>query len=196
MVNRDWSEYEPRLMGRRGGRGRTAGALLGALAFVLALGGATAAQAPTRSATPPSAAEGQTFGDWKYECQALNGGQACALSQTLVSNDSKKAVAKFNLGRDPQSGVVYLAVMVPLGLDLAAGIVGAIDESGPFAYQLETCLAVGCIARVPVDAALMKALKSGKTLKLGFRARGAQQATVLPGSLAGMTAGVAAASLE
>ena len=202
MVSDRWQEYEPAVIRRRSIL-RPAILLGGLLTFaivvvtVFAFGGVTSAQAPARAASPPTAKAGETFGDWVYECQAAKDNQQnCALSQTLISGDTKKPVAKFNLGREPQSGIVYLAVLLPLGIDLPAGVVGAVDDKEQFNYRLETCLQLGCIARIEADAALLTAMKSGKTLKLGFRFRGAAQATVLPGSLSGMTAGAAAAALE
>lgn len=204
MVRNRWEKYE---VTRRPAPRRTAsclGALLrgvvGTVVFALALGNMSSAVAPTTSAAgarQPTAMAGDTFGDWIYECQpAKDGKPACALSQTLVSGDARKPVAKFNLGRDPQTGLVYLAVLLPLGLDLPAGIFGAVDEQKQFPYSVETCLPLGCIARIETNAALLGAIKRGKLLKIGFRLRGATQTTVLPGSLSGIGAGIAAAALE
>jgi invasion protein IalB len=173
--------------------------VFGLIVFVLAFGGMSSAVAPTSAAgaKPPTAMAGDSFGDWVYECQAAKDGKGgCALSQTLVSGDTRKPVVKFNLGRDPQTAIIYLAALLPLGLDLPDGVYGAVDNQRQFSYSVETCLPLGCVARIEADAALISAIKRGKQLKISFRFRGASQATTLPGSLSGIAAGLAAAALE
>lgn len=173
--------------------------LLGAVALAFALAGLNGAVAPTGAvgAGAPTARPGQSFGDWTYECQpAGEGDGSCALGQTLLSGDTKKPLVRFNLGRDPKNAVVYLAVLLPLGLDLPAGVAGSVDNGNPFAYQIETCVPLGCIARIPAEARLLRAMKSGKALKVSFLMRGASLPTVLPASLAGIGPGITAAALE
>lgn len=136
-------------------------------------------------------------GDWIYQCQAKDDGKKeCILSQTVVDGASRRPVGRFTIGRDSQTNEVVFAVLVPLGIDIPRGVNGAIDNRYTFGLTVVTCLSEGCIARTRLDPRLLLAMKMGERLSVAFTIRGAARETVLPGSLAGITKGIAATGLE
>ncbi|MGV3650247.1 MAG: invasion associated locus B family protein [Devosia sp.] len=166
-----------------------AGVVLGGMM----LGGSAMAQNAEQA--PPRV--GQTFGDWLFECTALGEGQtACSLTQTIVVQETGRPIAKFSLARGAAAGQGFLVVMLPLGLDIPAGVQAAIDGNTPFPLAIETCIAGGCLASLQVDAARLNAMKSGTNFNIAFRMRGDAQPVQIAGSLNGITAGVAAARIE
>jgi invasion protein IalB len=104
-------------------------------------------------------------------------------------------VLKFSLGRDGASGAVTLVALLPLGLDFAAGVSGAVDDKPAFKYGLRTCIGTTCVAVVAVSAEGLADLKSGTQLRIGFKMLTESEPRVLAGSLNGITAGAAAAGL-
>lgn len=159
----------------------------GLVAGLLAL--PAAAQAQQATAQPD-----QTFGDWVYQCaQVAEGKSVCSLNQTLVDQQSNQPILKFTLGRDVSNGTVTLVALLPLGLDFAAGVTGAVDDKPAFQYGLRTCIGTTCIAIARVDAARLAEMRSGTALKIGFKMLAEPQPRVLAGSLKGITAGTQAA---
>ena len=152
----------------------------------LALAGPTTAQVTAKA--------GDTFGDWIYECATVGEAQqTCALSQTLVDQQSGQSVLKFTLGRDQGTGTVTLVTLLPMGLDFVAGVAGAIDDKPAFPYTLRTCVGTTCIGMLLVDAERLAELKAGTALRIGFTMMGEAEQRTFTGSLRGITAGTAAA---
>ncbi len=149
---------------------------------------------PASRAQEVTAQPDQTFGDWIYQCAAVAEGKtACSLNQTLVDQASGQSMLKFSLGRDAASGKMTLVALLPLGLDFATGVSGAVDDNDSFNYGLRTCIGTTCIAIAEVDAARLEQLKSGTLLKIGFKMLAEPEPRVLAGSLKGITAGTTAA---
>jgi invasion protein IalB len=174
------------MMTRLIGAGTVAGLLAGATLLALAHSGARAQEV--------TAQPDQTFGDWIYQCaEPVAGRPVCSLNQTLVDQGSGQPVLKFSLARDAANGRTTLVALLPLGLDFATGVSGAIDDNAAFQYALRTCIGTTCIADVDIDATRLAELKSGTLLKIGFRILGEAEGRVLAGSLKGITAGTGAA---
>lgn len=149
---------------------------------------------PASRAQEAMAQPDQTFGDWIYQCaEVADGKAACSLNQTLVDQRSGQSVLKYSLGRDPASGKMTLVALLPLGLDFAVGVSGAVDGQSAFQYGLRTCIGTTCIAIAEVDAGRLVQLRAGTQLKIGFKMLGEAEPRVLAGSLNGITAGTQAA---
>ena len=140
---------------------------------------------------------GERFGDWTFECTALAESQTeCALSQVLMDGDRQVPVAKFSLNKDNLGEARFLIAVLPLGIDATMPISARIDQGKPTSLQLLTCLAGGCIARLPLDPAIVKEMKGGMRMSVFFNFVGSADQTVFPVSLAGVTKGFAAARLD
>lgn len=164
-----------------------AGRFGGLAALLFACAGCSSAAAEV------SARAGDVFGDWVYQCAPVaEGREACALTQTLVDRQSGAAVVKFSLARDAATGSATLVALLPLGLDFATGISGAVDDKPAFPYGLRTCVGTTCVAVTALDAARLADLKAGAVLKIGFRMLGEPEPRIFDGSLNGLTASAAA----
>ncbi len=151
----------------------------------------TAAQAQTAPKV------GDAIGDWIFNCQALSAARTvCVLQQTIVQKESKKPVMRLTLrrlGRDQKLGLV---VRVPLGVYLATGIGGKVDEGEQFNLIWQTCTQQGCQAALSLDDGQKTAMKSGKRLLIGFKGRPDADAVTVAASLKGVTAGLKALGIE
>jgi invasion protein IalB len=91
------------------------------IALILAVG--LAGTAAWADEAKPNA--DQPFGDWVLHCaQPKDAEPACALHQKIMSSDTKLPVAAFAIARNTASHELRLAVVLPLGLDIPAGLSG------------------------------------------------------------------------
>jgi invasion protein IalB len=140
---------------------------------------------------------GETFGDWVFECRAVAENQtSCALTQTLISAQTQQAVAKFSFTRSQETSTLTLLTLLPLGLDLSAGVQGRVDGKDAMEYKLETCVAAGCFARSLISAEVLEAMKAGTALGVSFTVKGYTEPMTLTGSLKGFTEGMNATGLS
>jgi invasion protein IalB len=159
---------------------------IGAMLLPLFLAAPTAARAEARV--------GEKFGDWTFECQAIADGKTdCALTQILVNKQTNQPVLKFMLTRGKKADDVELKALIPLGIDIQAGVSGSIDEKPTLKFVLETCVQPGCLASVKVKGALLDSMKAGKALNISFTQKSSGNKLSFSGSLKGLSDGVAAA---
>jgi|APCry1669189241_1035207.scaffolds.fasta_scaffold26557_2 invasion protein IalB len=167
-------------------------ALLSAVFFSILQMQTVAAQA-----TPASAKVGDHFGDWVFECAAIGEGQTlCSLTQILMAKENNQAIARFSFSRDKKTNGIIFGALVPLGLDIQAGVSASFDQRPPVSMTVLTCTQAGCIANAVIDPATFEAIKSGKTLAVSIKFRGADKPAVLSGSLNGLGAGAIAAGIK
>ena len=151
----------------------------------------TAAQAQTAPKV------GDAIGDWIFNCQALSATQTvCVLQQTIVQKESKQPVMRLTLRKLGKEQKLGLVVRVPLGVYLATGIGGKVDEGKQFNLIWQSCTKQGCQAALSLDDGQKTALKSGKQLFIGFKARPDKDAVTVAASLKGVTAGLKALGVE
>ena len=141
---------------------------------------------------PAAQASDQAFGDWVLHCADVSGGEkACALHQKIMSLDTKLQVASFAIARNKDSKDLRLAVVLPLGLDIAAGVSGRAGETA-ITLAVQTCVKRGCVASASVDNKLLAALHGSERLSVTFRMRGVAKPTTFDASLKGFHAGLTA----
>lgn len=134
----------------------------------------------------------QAFGDWVLHCARLNGGQeACALHQKIMASDTRLPVASIALARHDQSHELRLAAVLPLGLDIPAGVAGKAGTA-PLLLSVQTCVRRGCIASTMVSDTLLETLRGADALTITFKMRGVGEATTIPVSLKGLDEGLKA----
>ena len=158
-----------------------------ALAFIAACGAAAPALA---DAAKPAA--DTAYGDWVLHCgKARNGAEACALHQKIMSQDTKLPVAAFAISRGSDGAALRLAAILPLGLDIPAGVSGKV-ASAPIPFPITTCVRRGCIASATIDAPLLAALQGADSFTTTFKMRPVAAPTTIPVSLKGLDAGLKA----
>jgi len=182
-------------------RGTTIVALFLASAALSA--GAQAQVSPPPQANGQAQAQGQgqsqrggTYGDWVVECNetpASQGKKVCVLTQTIVNKEKNQRLLKLIMGPGRQ-GPTFTALL-PLGTHIPAGVTATLENGKPLAMTLQTCLQQGCIATLPLNAALAKSLRSAKQLVVSFTLGPEGKPIILNGSPRGIDAGLQAINL-
>ena len=141
----------------------------------------------------PQPKVGDAIGDWIFTCQALSASQtACALTQTIVEKETKQPVLHLTLRKLGQDQQLALIANVPLGVYLASGIAGKVDEGEQFNLIWQICTKEICQAALALDDAKRAAFQAGSKLLIGFKPRPDAQPYTVAASLKGVTAGLAA----
>lgn len=134
----------------------------------------------------------QAFGDWVLHCtKSLKGEEVCAMHERIMAADTKLPVAAFAIARNKDSHELRLAAILPLGLDIPAGVTGKAGDV-PLTFTVQTCLRRGCIASTTVDDKLLESLRGSEAFSTTFRLRGVAEAVTIPVSLKGLDAGLKA----
>jgi len=148
------------------------------LASVWAIAPAMAGQA--------KASDDKVFGDWILHCAKTSAGEeACALHQKIISKQTKLPVAAFAIARSKDSQELRLAAILPLGLDIPAGVSGKAGDL-LLAFQVQTCVRRGCIASTQVHGRLLETLHGAREFTATFKMRSVADPTTLAVSLNGL----------
>ena len=161
------------------------------LLLTLMLGAGLLVITPVR-ADEMKAADDKIFGDWTLHCaKSSTGDEACALHQKVMSADTKLPVAAAAIARHKESHELRLAVILPLGLDIPAGVSGQAG-SQPISFTIQTCVRRGCVASAEVDDKLLETLHGTEAFTTTFKMRSVTDRTTLPFSLKGLDEGLKA----
>ncbi|WP_158243154.1 invasion associated locus B family protein [Acidimangrovimonas sediminis] len=144
-------------------------ALAAAVAATLAMGAMPAA-AQQGNALPGGAnALNETHGDWNVACRVTTKDdkqvKSCAMSQQQVNKQKQRALEISLVAQQDGSakGVIVLpfglAVTKPVSLDLDDAALGK-----PMAFS--TCVPVGCLVPLDLDAGMVKKIGKGKKLTI------------------------------
>jgi invasion protein IalB len=131
-----------------------AAALLLALAAMLALTEAAAAQGAVRS----------VHHDWQIRCDTPPGAKSeqCALIQSVTAEDrANVGLTVIVLKTADQKGRL-MRVIAPLGVLLPSGLGLKVDQADVGRAGFVRCLPNGCIAEVVMDDKLLEQLRTGK----------------------------------
>ncbi len=159
-----------------------------ALAIAILFAGGPAALAEDAKSPPAE----QAFGDWVLHCAKSGTGEAiCALHQRIMAADTKLPVADFAVARNKDSHELRLAAILPLGLDIPAGVSGKAGDV-PLTFTVQTCVKRGCIASTTVDDKLLETLRGKDAFTATFRMRSVADPVTIPVSLKGLDAGLKA----
>lgn len=152
---------------------RTQRNTIATLSFIAAISAAGFAQAAT-SLPGGASSLTETYSNWTVTCLVQAQGDvknvACSMSQQQVDENKQRALA---VELSPAGDGVNGIMMLPFGLNLAAGSVLQIDETkADKARPFSTCLPAGCIIPVNFDASKADALGKGKNLSVLAQAIG------------------------
>jgi invasion protein IalB len=169
-------------------------AMLAAGASWMAPGAQQAQKAP--AAAPAAQATGPA---WQLVCgpapaaspaPAPAANQPCSLVQNLLAGEQKQRLLTVILQRTPQAGH-NMTIALPHGVLFPRGVSVQIDETAEKAIAVQTSDQNGAYTGTPVDAAMLAAMRGGKTLKIGFTA-GNGQRIIVPVTLKDFPAGLTA----
>jgi invasion protein IalB len=130
------------------------------------------APAPAPAAPAPGdAAANPPPPGWLARCgsESRQAALECALEQTVYLSKTGQLIAAVTIRVPADTRQPALAVQVPVGLYLPAGVSLQIDDGKPLALVLQTCDLKGCYAATPVSPEMLAALKAGKTLSITFQ---------------------------
>lgn len=137
----------------------------------------------------------QTFQDWFLRCEA-NPADAtvkqCFIAQGVTAGEQRRRVMMLAVAYPPDRKAPIFTAVLPLGVDLRSGIELAVDGGAPKRLPFTICLADGCRAHVPLDAAMLTAFKRGLEGSVTFRRPTEKRGVKVPFSLKGFTAAVGA----
>ena len=138
----------------------------------------------------------QKKSSWKLICADGLKPETCLITQTRFL--SKKIQGKQRTGgkilglaviyapapkskkREP-----YMSIQMPLGVDLRRGAVLRVDKGKEIPVQYLRCTKSGCDASLKLDSEILKALKAGNGLLVGFLPWGGNKTTAVNASLKG-----------
>jgi invasion protein IalB len=178
----------------------TIAALLAAGASWMAPGAQQTQTSPAPPAAP--AAQAQAAGPaWQLVCgqaptasptpaPAPAANQPCSLVQNLLAGEQKQRLLTVIVQRTPQAGH-NMTLALPHGVLFPRGVSVQVDEAAEKAIAVQTSDQNGAYTGTPVDAAMLAAMRGGKTLKIGFTA-GNGQRIVVPVTLRDFPAGLTA----
>lgn len=135
-----------------------------AAAAILGAGAGAAQQAQ------PQAQQGRAAPAWLATCTNTGEGGAleCEIAQSIVVQATGARVMTVTLRTSPPAAPV-LALTLPHGMFLPAGVRIAVDgEAGP-AEAVRTCDANGCYLGREMDAAALERLLAGRELSVTFQ---------------------------
>lgn len=147
--------------GLRHSPGMKALSLVGAILLTCGVGAASA-----KGLEGGATSLNETHDDWTVVCRTVDESVRCAISQTQVNGENRQRVLAVELAAEDAGESARGTLVLPFGLQLKSGIDLAIDESGPFSTaEFSTCLPAGCLVPLAFDAAAVKALKAGSSLR-------------------------------
>ena len=133
------------------------------------------------------------FQDWIYQCggEGLKDDQCFIMQNIFIQESGLKllGVAAGYLGADDSP---WLFFILPLGVDLPAGMVFNVDGGEEIKTPIRICMPDGCKASITLDKKLIWALKKGKQAKVAFLDGNTQKQITVGVSLAGFSRGFGA----
>ena len=142
--------------------------------------------------------EASEEGSWRRRCSDSGNLSTCQIVQEVFLQRNVEGT-KHNLGRllkvsvalknpgdeEVAGGVPYISIHLPLGVDLRPGVVLRIDKGTEIPFQYLECNADGCRVGRLLDNSLLRAMREGSQLFVGFRPWGGGRTNVIPAPLNG-----------
>jgi invasion protein IalB len=111
----------------------------------------------------------KTFGDWTQRCDTRPGVvvRKCFLTQTVVQTENKKrhgllAISVGLIGPDKKPAIA-LRVPLSLGILLPPGFLFYVPGIEPTRIVVQSCLTIGCIAKLPLVPQTIAAMQKVDT---------------------------------
>src|SRR5262249_26224442 len=128
-----------------------------------ALATAVAAQQPQSQLPGGAQAVSEAYQDWQMICGQPQGVKQCAVAQQVTDGKTGQRVAGIEL--KPQGDKAEGMLVLPFGLTLDKGVALRIGEADVASgLRFKTCLVVGCLVPLNLDAKILAALRKSPTL--------------------------------
>jgi invasion protein IalB len=128
---------------------------------------------------------------WVVNCAsgANAGALECQMSQNLTEAKTGQRVLTVTIRKQAKDGALAMLLALPHGLFIPAGASYQIDAGEKKSVAIQTSDQNGAYAAVPLDAALVAALKTGTNLNIGMESV-TRKPVAIPLSLNGFTAAI------
>ncbi|MCH4564942.1 invasion associated locus B family protein [Halomonas sp. EGI 63088] len=110
----------------------------------------------------------EQFRDWEVICPREASAGICTMSQVVNNPDSDQPLMRVIMAYPPQLEGPAMTFLLPLGVHLASGLQLSVDGVEPAQFPYQTCLQQGCRADLPVEPALLQALRGGSAATLSL----------------------------
>jgi invasion protein IalB len=138
---------------------------------------ASPASAATETGVPDASGGGgkgdrqRPVAAWATRCNdaAKPQERTCVLSRALVDPTSRRLMVAVTFRIAPPDRKPVMKLLLPVDLYLPAGVKLTIDDGAAQMLKFETCIRGGCLAPVPLDAALLQRLRKGTGIKVGYQ---------------------------
>ena len=112
------------------------------------------------------------FQGWRLTCPPrTTKGANCVMQQGLARKGTGQVLAELNIAPNKDKGDM-LTVVAPLGVFILPGIKVSAGNSGEKTAPFKTCLQMGCVASLPIDAGLATAMSQAKGIQVTVVADG------------------------
>jgi invasion protein IalB len=112
------------------------------------------------------------FQGWRLTCPPrTTKGAACVLQQGLARKGTGQVLAELNIAQNKDKADV-LTIIAPLGVFILPGVKVSAGTSGEKTAAYKTCLQMGCVASLPIDAGLATAMSQSDGVKVTVVAEG------------------------
>lgn len=153
--------------------------LLSALSLLAASPGLSAPQA------------GETFDDWAVECErAPDDRDRCFLSQSQFLKENNARLLKASVGYLGPEDEPILVLLLPLGIDLRAGVALKVDDGPQLSVTLQHCTQGGCTGAFPLDGPAVAALRAARRIQVGMMPYASTQTVTVEISPKGLARGL------
>ena len=136
--------------------------------FLLIAGLALAVAAPVFAAAAVKSAEGASqagakpevnfYGDWSVRCFPIKSISPCDMLFATVRKDSGLRITSISIAYVPSKDVFLMQVAVPLGIDLAKGVVMSAGQYTTAKLIVRRCDASGCFVETSVGRDVIEGL--------------------------------------
>jgi invasion protein IalB len=125
---------------------------------------------------------------WSVNCASGANAAAmeCQMSQNLTESKTGQRVLTVTIRKQPKDGALAMLLALPHGLFIPAGATYQIDGGEKKTVAIQTSDQNGAYAAVPLNADLIKVLKTGTNLNIGMESVTRNPVTI-PVSLNGFT---------
>jgi len=112
------------------------------------------------------------FQGWRLTCppRTAKAGN-CIMQQALARKGTGTILAELNISPDKNKTDV-MTVIAPLGVFILPGIKVSAGNSGEKSAPYKTCLQMGCVATLPIDASLAAAMSRSSSIQVTVAADG------------------------
>lgn len=122
--------------------------------------------AQSKKATAPKQ---PVTGGWTVNCASTPQGLRCQALQTVSVKKSRQRILTAAISISPKTKTPIMLFHLAHGIYLPTGVSLKVDTEKPAKIMVEFCNSKGCYARFPVAEAVLKSMKNGKAMEVGFQ---------------------------